>query len=71
MWAGSLGGGKLVDDLSPAQFDSLVKVVSRPSAERDFKYLLMPPNLWEVFDHLEEFILLKVLRLKFEGSGDA
>ena len=30
----------------------------------------MPPNLREVFDYLDEFILSQVLRLIFEGSGD-
>ena len=41
------------------------------STERDFKYLIMPPNIWEVFDHMEEFIILKVLRLNLKGSGHA
>ena len=41
------------------------------SIERDFRYLLKPPNLQEVFDQLKEFILLKVLRLIFEGLGEA
>ena len=37
--------GKLVDDLSPNQFEALVKVLSSPSAERNFKNLLAPANL--------------------------
>ena len=69
MWIGNLGRGKLIDDLSPAQFDLLVKVLSRLINERDFRYFLTPSNLQEVFDHLEEFILPKVPRLNFEGSG--
>ena len=70
VWVGNLGQGRLVDDLSPTQFDLLVKVLSRPSSERDFRHLLTPSNLREVFDHPEEFILPKVPRLNFEGSGD-
>ena len=66
----TLGLGKLVDDLSLAQFDLLVKVLGLPSFVKDFRYLLMPSNLWEVFDHPEEFILPKVPRLNFEGSRD-
>ena len=69
MWIGNLGRGKLVDDLSPAQFDLLVKVLSRLINERDFRYFLTPSNLQEVFNHLEDFILPKVSRLNFEGSG--
>ena len=63
--------GKLVNDISQAQFDSLVKVLSRLSIKRDVRYLLMPPNLQEVFNHLEDFILLKVPQLNFQGLGDA
>ena len=62
---------KLIVYLSLAQFDSLVKVLCLPSAEKDFRYALTPPNLWKVFDHPEEFILSKVLRLNIESSGDA
>ena len=47
---GTLGRGKLVDDLSPSQFDSLVKVLSLPSSVRDFKFFLTPTNLQGVFD---------------------
>ena len=68
-WVGSLSGGKLFDDLSPAQFDSLVKVLSLSSTKRDFRHLLTPSNIREVFDYSEEFILLKVLRLNFKGLG--
>ena len=63
--------GKLVDNLSPTQFDTLVKVLSSPSAERDFKHLLTPANLQELFDLPEEFILPTVPHLNFEGSGGA
>ena len=62
--------GKLVDDLSPTQFEALVKVLISPSAERDFRHLLTHANLKEVFDLPEEFIP-KVLYLNFEGSGGA
>ena len=65
-----MGWGKLVDDLSPSQFDSLVKVLSLPSSTRDFRHFLTSANLQEVFDHPEDFILLKVLRLNFESSRD-
>ena len=56
-----LGWGKLVVGLSLSQFDSLVKVLSLLSSVRDFKHLLIVENLWDVFDHLEEFVLPKVL----------
>ena len=62
-----MGQGKLVDDLSPSKFDSLVKVLSLP---RDFRFLLMPTNLREVFDKPEDFIVPKVLHLNYESSGD-
>ena len=70
VWVVNLCQGKLVDDLSPTQFDLLVKVLSRSSNEKDFRYLLKPSNHQEVFYHPEEFILPKVLRLNFERSGD-
>ena len=63
--------GKLVDDLSSAQVDALVKVLISPSAKRDFRHLLTHANLQEVFDLPKEFILPKVLYLNFEGSGSA
>ena len=63
--------GKLVENLSPAQVDALVKVLSLPDAKRDLRNLLMLANLHEVFDLPEEFILPKVPYLNFEGSGDA
>ena len=63
--------GKLVDNLSPTQFDALVKVLSSQSTKRDFKNLLTLANLKEVFDLPKEFILLKVPHLNFEGSGGA
>ena len=63
--------GKLVDDLSPAQFDTLVKVLSSPSSERDFRHLLTPANLQEVFDRPKEFIIPKVPHLNLEGLGSA
>ena len=52
VWVGSLSRGKLVDDPSPTQFDLLVNILSRPSSERDFRYILTSSNLREVFDHL-------------------
>ena len=61
----------LVNDLSPAQFDSLVKVLSLMGTERDIRHLLTPSNIREVFDYLKEFIPPKVPRMNFEGSGDA
>ena len=70
-WAGILSLGKLIRDLSPAQFDSLVKVLSLPSIKRDFRHLLTPSNFRDVFDYPEEFILPEVPQLNFEGSGDA
>ena len=45
--------------------------MSLPSFTGDFRHLLTPTNLQGVFDHSEEFILLKVPRLNFKGSGDA
>ena len=60
-----------MDDLDLSQFDSLMKVMSLPREARDFKYLMMPANLKEVFDHLEEFVLPKVLDLNFEGPRGA
>ena len=70
MYASTLGWGKLVDDLSPSQFDSLVKVLSLLSFVRDFRHLMTPTNLREVFDHPKEFVVPKVLRLNFESLGD-
>ena len=58
-----------MDDLDQSQFDSLVKVLSLSSSARDVRCLLAPINLREVFDHLEEFVLPKVLHLNFEGPG--
>ena len=55
-----------MDHLDLSQFDSLVKVLSLPSSAKDFRHLLTPTNLKEVFDHLEEFVLLKVPYLNFE-----
>ena len=49
--------GKLDDDLSPAQFNALVKVLSSSSAEKDFRHLLTPTNLQEVFDLPKAFFL--------------
>ena len=49
--------GKLVDNLSPTQFNALVKVLSSLSAEKDFRHLLTPVNLQEVFDLPEAFFL--------------
>ena len=46
-------------------------MLSLLNTERDSIRLLTPKNLWEVFDHKEEFILSKVPRLIFEGLGDA
>ena len=37
--AGTLSKGKLVDYLSPSQFDSLVQVLSLLSSARDFRVL--------------------------------
>ena len=71
LWPGSLSRGKLVDDLSPTQFDLLIKVLSLPSTKRNFRHLLTLSNFWEIFDHPKEFILSKFPRLNFEGSGDA
>ena len=60
-----------MDDLDSSQFDSLVKLMSLPRGAQDFRYLLMPTKLREVFDHLEEFVLPKVLHLNFEGPRGA
>ena len=60
IWAGSVSQGKLIDGLSLAQFDSLVKLLSLLSTERDFRHLLTRSNLWEVFDHPVELIIPKV-----------
>ena len=62
---------KLVDDLSPSQFESLVKVLSLPSSEKNFSFLLTPANLQVVFDQPEEFFVPTVLRFNFEGLGSA
>ena len=45
------------------------KPLDKPT--QDFKHLLMPANLQDVFDHSEEFVLPKVSYLNFEGSRDA
>ena len=66
---GTLGRGNLADDLSPSQFDSLVKVLSLLSFAREFTTLLMSTNLREVYEQLEEFIVPKVSRLNCEGDS--
>ena len=48
-----------------------MKVLSSLRFERDFKHLLTPANLQEVFNLLEEFILSKVPHLNFKRSGGA
>ena len=63
MCAGTLGKGKLVDDLDPSQFDSPMRVLSLSSSTKDFKHLLTPVNLKEVFDYPEEFVFPKALHL--------
>ena len=64
--------GKPIDDLSPARLiDLLVKILSLSSSVRGFRHFLTPSNLREVFDHPNNFILLKVSRLNFESSRDA
>ena len=63
----TLGWGKPVDDLNLSQFDSLVRVLSLLSSTRDFRHLLMPTNLREVFDHPQEFVLSNVPYLNFES----
>ena len=60
-----------MDNLDPAQFDLLVRVLSRSSLKRDFNFLLPRMNIKEVIDNLEEFLPQKVPRLNFMGSGDA
>ena len=45
VWASSLSWGKLIYDLSPTQFNSLVKVLSLSSTERDFRHLQTLSNL--------------------------
>ena len=47
---------KLVDYLSLAQVDLLVRVLSFPASERDFKSLLTLENIQEAIDHLDEFV---------------
>ena len=59
-----------MDDLSLSQFDLLVKVLSLSSFAWDFRHLLTPANLREAFDHPNEFVLLKVPHLNFDGSRD-
>ena len=44
-----------MDNLDHAQFDLLVRVLSCPSWERDFKLLLSPVDIQEVVDNLKEF----------------
>ena len=63
--------GKLVDDLSLAQFGLLVRVLSHPSTKRDFRSLLMSSNLQGIFNQSNEFILTKVSRLNFKGLGES
>ena len=48
--------GKLVNDLYLAKFDLLVRVLSHPTSERDYKLLLSLENILEVIDNSEEFI---------------
>ena len=60
-----------MDDLSSAQFDLLVWVLSCQTLERDFKSLFMPKNIREINDHPEEFVPQDVPRIKFSGSTNA
>ena len=60
-----------MDDLSDTQFGALAKVLSLPSSTRDFKYLLTPSNLQEVFVEHEYVVVLSVPCLHFEGLGNA
>ena len=63
--------GKLFDDLSPDQFNALMKVLSSLSVERDFRHLLMIVNLQEVLDLQEAFFLPKFPHQNFKGLGSA
>ena len=69
-YVGTLGQRKLIDDLSPLQFESLVKVLSLLSLERGFNFLTSA-NLQSVFDQLEEFFVPTIPRFNFEGLGGA
>ena len=60
-----------MDDLDFNEFNLLVRVLSRPSMETDFKLLLSLGNIQEVANNLEEFVSKKVPRLNFVGSSDA
>ena len=53
---GTPGQGKLVDDMSASKFGSLARVLSLPSLARDFKFLLTPSNLQELFNQPEDFV---------------
>ena len=58
-----------MDDLSDTQFGALAKVLSLLSSARDFKYLLTPSNLQEVFVEPKDFVIPLVPHLHFEGPG--
>ena len=58
-----------MDDLSFAQFDLFVRVLSCPASERDFKSLMTLENIQEVIDHTKEFVPLDIPRINFIGSA--
>ena len=48
-----------------------MRVLSCLTLERDFKLLLMPENIWEAINNLEEFNPQDISRLNFSGSANA
>ena len=50
------GREKLVDDLSPSQFDLLVCVLYHPTTKWDFKTLLTLESIRDVIEHPEDFV---------------
>ena len=53
-YADNCGHKKLVDYLSPSQFDLLVSVLRLLAIDRDFKALLTPESIHDVIKHLDE-----------------
>ena len=60
-----------MDDLGANKFSALARVLNLPSSKRDFKLLLSPLNLQVIFLKLDDFVVLSVPCLHFEGPRNA
>ena len=65
------GHGKLVNNLSSAQFDLLVRVLSYPTSKRDFKSLLTLENIRQATNHPDKFVSQDIPRINYMRSTNA